>query len=498
MGQKNIERIRGPRVYQWVRRMGLFLLGLVCLYLLLLIPEPGPGEINSPEGEPFVWGQDQVWDRLESRFLKARQMGCDAAAASRSAALNGLEASVAELGDRAGNLPSDDPLLTSLEERLFETSAAVAACPEDGAERLLALHGQMRAHLKRASVEWDLEGPDRARLYRLLYGGRMAVEEVLLQLPAQKMPVVFESAAPTPSTAPSVVLRGVRVHSGDILLSRGGAPTSALIARGNDHPGNFSHVALVHVSEEGGFETIEAHIESGVMVAGAEKYTGDPKLRIMLLRLREGLGDPHAAAAKAVAQARGRHIDYDFAMDHEDPTRLFCSEVASSVYREQGVELWKGLTTMSSPTTARWLSAFGVRHFTTHGPSDLEYDPQITVVAEWRDPSTLFKDHLDDAVIDAMLEFADEHGQEVGHAALMLPVARLVKVVSWAQNMMGGPGIIPKGMSPTTALRAKWLDARHEAIAAQVRAEALTFETEEGYKPPYWRLLAMARRAAAR
>ena len=27
--------------------------------------------------------------------------------------------------------------------------------------------------------------------------------------------------------------------------------------------------------------------------------------------------------------------------------------------------------------------------------ADLEYDPQLSIVAEWRNPETLFKDHLD-------------------------------------------------------------------------------------------------------
>ena len=40
-------------------------------------------------------------------------------------------------------------------------------------------------------------------------------------------------------------------------------------------------------------------------------------------------------------------------------------------------------------------------------PSDLEYDPQLTVVAEWHDPGTLFKDHLDNAVTDVLLEDAN-------------------------------------------------------------------------------------------
>jgi len=59
--------------------------------------------------------------------------------------------------------------------------------------------------------------------------------------------------------------------------------------------------------------------------------------------------------------------------------------VASSVYGELGVRLWTGLSTISAAGLRRWLSAFGVRHFETQEPSDLEYDPQLVVVAEGRD-----------------------------------------------------------------------------------------------------------------
>src|SRR5207249_5256638 len=87
----------------------------------------------------------------------------------------------------------------------------------------------------------------------------------------------------------------------------------------------------------------------------------------------------------------------DFDMDYTDPSRLFCSEVASSVYGELGVRLWTGLSTISAPGLRRWLSAFGVRHFETQEPSDLEYDPQLVVVAEWRDAGALMQDHIDNA-----------------------------------------------------------------------------------------------------
>jgi hypothetical protein len=54
--------------------------------------------------------------------------------------------------------------------------------------------------------------------------------------------------------------------------------------------------------------------------------------------------------------------------------------------------LWMGISHISSPGLRKWLSAFGVTHFETQEPSDLEYDPQLVVVAEWRDPETLRKD----------------------------------------------------------------------------------------------------------
>lgn len=60
------------------------------------------------------------------------------------------------------------------------------------------------------------------------------------------------------------------------MLSRGGAPTSALISRGSDYPGNFSHVALVYVDPKTKVASIiEAHIEVGVAIASLEEYMND-------------------------------------------------------------------------------------------------------------------------------------------------------------------------------------------------------------------------------
>ena len=208
--------------------------------------------------------------------------------------------------------------------------------------------------------------------------------------------------------------------------------SSALIARGNDYPGNFSHVALLHVSPAGEIETVEAHIERGVVVAGIDRYVSDRKLRVMLLRpradhpaLRAHPALAHAAAERARHDALTRHITYDFEGNGRDPSQLFCSEVVAQAYGAEGVALWEGLTTTSDPDTARMLGAFGVREFETYGPSDLEYDPKLSVVAEWRDPEALFADHVDVAVIDALLEGA-RRGDTITHDWRMLPVARVI------------------------------------------------------------------------
>ena len=485
--------VKGLRARHPLRWAALALAGVLAL---LWLPEPAP-EASPASGTPFLWRQDEVWGALEARTQRARSRGCALVEPTIARQFEALESSLGALATTRALQP-DSPALVTVETDLFELAADLAACPRQAA-RLVALQSRLRELVKDASRRWELaDRPTRERLYRLLYGSRMAVEEVLLQMEPSAAPTLARGRD-EPSEAPSVEIHGVRVHSGDLLVSRGGAPTSALIARGNDFPGNFSHVALVHIDEAGRFRTIEAHIEVGVVVAGLERYEQDPKLRVMLLRPRADLapGDfAHRAASRALARARAAHIPYDFAMDTNDPSALFCSEVASQAYRSIGIELWEGQTRISSPSTARWLAAFGVRHFVTHGPSDLEYDPKLVVVAEWRDARTLFQDHLDAAVVDAMLRGAAA-GDEVGYDPAMLPVARLLKAYSWVKNRFGTPGPIPEGMNATVALRVQWLRQHHRTLRTRLEQRAAAFERRHGYRPPYWELVRMADEARA-
>ncbi len=475
----------------------------VAALVVLAVP---PGKVTVPdvparEAGAFIWGQDSLWLALEHRFAQARTGDCAQMKFGARLRMDSLEKIVGELHLSAVS-PSSS-ILDSLESGFFALSPLVAACPEM-VDRFTSLYSGIRESVKSQSVRWDIESRTvRDRLYRLLYGSRAAMEEVLLQHPDSVVALIAGRAEA--SSAPSASIAGVTVHSGDMLVSRGGYPTSALIARGSDYPGNFSHVALLHVDEAtGSISTIESHIEIGVAVSTAEEYLRDKKLRILVLRPRADLAQmgadpmlPHRAAEAALARARAGHVPYDFAMDYQDPSRLFCSEVASSVYSDLGINLWMGISRITSPGLRRWLASFGVRHFETQEPSDLEYDPQLAVVAEWRDPSTLFEDHIDNAVTDAMLEGA-ERGDDLEFQWYEIPAARLAKAYSWLVQQFDGVGPVPQGMSPAAALRNRSYTERHNRLAGEVLRRAKAFRIANDYTPPYWQLLEMAREAIAK
>jgi hypothetical protein len=482
------------------RRLGLIGAGaLVATVAALAWPAPPPDVAAAPAGgRRFVWSRNSLWSALETSFATSRAVGCTHERPARAAA-DSVDAMLARF--RTERSSPTAPSLDSLEDAFFTLGTRAAACGAL-ANDYVVLQGRLREAIKWQSTTWDLTAREvRDRLYRSLYGSRAAVEEVMLQH-RDSVRTLFVGA-PVASATPSAMSNGVELHSGDMLVSRGGYPTSALIARGNDYPGNFSHIALVHVdSASHEISVIEAHIEQGVLVATADRYLADKKHRVMLLRPRPDLPElqrdpllPHRAAVSMLQRARTEHIPYDFTMDYADPARLFCSEVASAAYRESGITLWTGISTISAPGLRRWLASFGVRQFETQEPSDLEYDPQLAVVAEWRDAASLFDDHMDNAVTDAMLEGA-ERGDALEFDWYALPVARLLKGYSWVRGRFGGVGPIPEGMSPAAALRNRSYNAQHAELKVALRVDVDRWTTEKGYRPPYWALVSLARAAA--
>ncbi len=482
----------------------IVLVMLVVAYAALLVPasEPTVPTTDQAQGtkKAFAWNQDNFWAGIEKEYVAAKRTECEGTNRSADSLIAVAKSKIEYLSGR--QLEPGDPAFRVLENSIFQIGSLTAACP-DRVVVFKELAEENRKAIKHQSEHWDMSRQEtRETLYRLLYGSRGAMEEVLLHIPTNSIGDPLTLGVDEPSQTPWASILGVKIHSGDILISRGGAATSALIARGNDFPGNFSHVALAYVDPKTHvMSIIEAHIERGVAISTPEQYLEDTKLRVMVLRLRNDLPQiradsmlPHKAAEFALITARGKHIPYDFSMDFHDHTKWFCSEVASFAYESFGVQLWMGLSHVSSPGLRTWLGSFGVEHFETQEPSDLEYDPQLWVVAEWRDPDQLRKDHYDNAVTEAMLDGA-EAGERLTYPWYMLPVGRGAKAFSSVMNFFGTTGPVPEGMSASAALRNKYYSAKHAAIKLELTRLAEDFETQKGYAPPYWGLLQMARKA---
>ena len=479
------------------KRFLQILASLLIIYLVLLIPDTSSTDISIKASQKsFSWNQDSLWRKLEDDFRKAKQLQ----PAQLDSAILSLKkiASVNLSAIQNKQLSVTDSNFT-FTENCFFTLAPLIAVKTDEVSWYSNYYNEVRNCIKLQSQHWDIQQLKvRTRLYRLLYGLRIAVEEVLLQNKDVQFPagMLVKNEA---SVTPAAKIFGIEVHSGDLLVSRGGAEVSALISRGNDYPGNFSHVALLYVEEKTNEAfLIEAHIEKGVAVATIDQYEKDKKLRFMVMRPRADLPAmiadpmlPQKAAKKMYTQALSRHIPYDFKMNYLDTGALFCSEVASLAYRENGLQLWPSLSTISSQGVVNWLQDFGVENFITQMPSDLEYDPQLSVVAEWRDPETLFKDHIDNAVMDAMLEQANS-GKKIGYNIWALPIVRVIKGYCMIKNLFGKTGLIPEGMSATRALKNEYFVSMNESIKSSTLKMVDQFIQQNGYRPPYWQLVQFA------
>lgn len=469
---------------------------LILIYVILLIPDqPDPPAIRASE-KPFIWNQNEQWQQLETQFLTNRTEQPAKLDSLLSEEFHTITMFLTQI--KNDSFSPADSIFKKLEVTFFRMAPAVAV-RQQFKESYLNLYSEIRIAVKHQSRHWDMTQADsRITLYRLLYGMRAATEEVLLQSDSLSFnPALFVEE--TPSQTPSAELFGIRVHSGDLLVSRGGFEVSALISRGNDFPGNFSHVALVYVDEKTGTPSlIEAHIEKGVAIATADQYKEDKKLRFMVLRPRADLPAilknpmlPHQSAEFALSEAKNRHIPYDFKMNFSDSSALFCSEVGSFAYRKHGIQLWKSISTISSQGIVNWLNAFGVGNFVTQMPSDLEYDPQLAVVAEWRDPETLKNDHIYSAVMDALIERANA-GEELDYNPFVLPAIRVFKAYCWIMNQFGQVELIPEGMSATIALKNEEFVSRFQKLRNATEGKVDQFLKEKGYMPPYWQMIQLA------
>ncbi len=210
------------------------------------------------------------------------------------------------------------------------------------------------------------------------------------------------------------------LKSGDIILSRGNAYSSAAIARIAQDDAQFSHLSFVYKDDEGKLWTTEAHIEIGSIVAPFEVHIAQGNSRSVVLRHHDQ--KLAHAASKAIFEKvkkqskTGKNIQYDFGMDYKKDDRLFCSEIISQGfnYASNGTVDVPRLKSKFSKGLIPFLNQMGIEvnnsninTFDTFAPGDIEFDHSFKIIAEWRNPNKLEDSRMKDAMLTKMFEWME-------------------------------------------------------------------------------------------
>jgi hypothetical protein len=209
------------------------------------------------------------------------------------------------------------------------------------------------------------------------------------------------------------------LQSGDIILSRGSAFTSAAIARLGSVDAQFSHLSVVYKDEEGKLWTIEAHIELGSLVNPISLHVAEKNSRSAVFRFQDQK-IAHTAAKFIFERVKkqqetGKTVSYDFTMNYLDNKKLFCSEVAYQGFMDSSkvdVPLFK---TTFNKGLIPFLNNLGVevdsgniQNFKTFMPGDLEFDSRFELIAEWRNPAKMKASRMRDALLTKIFEWMEK------------------------------------------------------------------------------------------
>lgn len=207
------------------------------------------------------------------------------------------------------------------------------------------------------------------------------------------------------------------VRSGDVLLSRGNANTSALIARMGDEDTQFSHMAMVYVDPHTQQAwTVEAHIEFGSIITPLKEWLADGKARTVVFR--------HADAALAHRSAEhiyhrvksrfdsGNRVKYDFGFNMRDHEHLFCSEVVREGYEvgSQGTVMVPYFASHLTMKNRDIMDRLGIQETQSFIPADIEIDPRFTLIAEWRNFEKLPTVWKKDAILTSIYGWVETDG----------------------------------------------------------------------------------------
>jgi len=181
-----------------------------------------------------------------------------------------------------------------------------------------------------------------------------------------------------------------KFKSGDIMLVRTSSFISAVIARIGDDDGQFSHAAMIYVDEKGKVMIMEALIEAGTVITPYEEWRkiNNHSRAILFRHDNEILAKKAALKLYKVIEKRqisNDLIPYDFAMNDSDSNEIYCAELIEYAFKLAGdrhIPTFR--TSFKAFYSHPFLNELTISTESAFAPSDLEVEPYLNLVAEWR------------------------------------------------------------------------------------------------------------------
>lgn len=323
--------------------------------------------------------------------------------------------------------------------------------------------------------------------------------------------------------------------SGDILLVRGETFVSATIARIGDDDGQFSHLALVYKPEPGTpfygrTYVIEALIETGVIVKPLQMFLEHNHTRHVVYRPKGKAAKYAHNAGKQMLNRLTHQLDewgnplishdwwdnldfldtlvdkkaipYNFAMDLSVEDKMFCSQLVAIAYRDTSngeIQIPRFKTTFNELYGFPLLTSLTVSTKETFAPSDIEFDDNVELVAEFRNltksDNGIYKTQkvkTQDAFFTIFLEKMHTHNYVVN--PLFMNFDNLVTFIGigWGkfQSFFGyGSEVVPSTAPASFMRKAVAMEFMQKEMMKDLFTYEMNHFNRNGYSIPYGELM---------
>ena len=204
--------------------------------------------------------------------------------------------------------------------------------------------------------------------------------------------------------------KNFQFKSGDIIIVRTSSFVSAIISRIGDNDGQFSHAAMLYIDSKGNKQIIEALNSHGVVIKPFDEWRkNDRHARILLFRYRdESLARKSAQKLYALIHRRWELKDpilYDFKMIPKSD-EFFCSELVQYGFRLGGESRIPTFpTSFYAFSNHTFLDDMTIEATRAFAPSDMEVEPLVDLVAEWRNYDITRDVRIEDVVQTKVLNW---------------------------------------------------------------------------------------------